>query len=242
MSVQPQRRGRLHLIAGFSLFLHAIILGWLAKPTSPRLATTAADPSLMSVELVSPARRDALRPSVSRQSQAIDRPRRFQPEPPTGEVRPAVDPLPSPVTTNPGSNVATPSTGAPGLDGLRAVLRAGAGCSAPVLSRGEREKCQEKLGRMSASAPRYDAPMDPGKRAYFDQVAAAGPSGLASKDPTPRGVSPGSAYFPFLKCSVAFGVGKKPKDTQGTVRLGRSPCAVPLQGSFFTPEASVQKR
>jgi hypothetical protein len=95
---------------------------------------------------------------------------------------------------------------------------------------------------MSASAPRYDAPMDPGKRAYFDQVAAAGSSGLASKDPTPRGVSPGSAYFPFLKCSVAFGVGKKPKDTQGTVRLGRSPCAVPLQGSFFTPEASVQKR
>ena len=140
---------------------------------------------------------------------------------------------------------ATTPQGSVAADNLRAALRASTGCAdatSPSLSPQEREKCREKLGRLSASAPSYDAPMDPGKRAYFDRVIAAGPAGGVSRDPTPGGVTPGSAYVPFLKCSVVFGVGRKPKDNQGTVRLGRTPCAVPLQGSFFTPEATVERR
>ncbi len=36
--------------------------------------------------------------------------------------------------------------------------------------------------------------------------------------------------------------GRKAKDRQGEVKLGKTPCSIPLQGSFFTPEASVRKR
>lgn len=32
------------------------------------------------------------------------------------------------------------------------------------------------------------------------------------------------------------------KGRQGELRLGRTPCSIPLQGSFFTPEASVPRR
>ena len=130
-------------------------------------------------------------------------------------------------------------------DNLRAALHAGMGCANPALhslSRQEREKCEEKLGQLSASSPSYDSPIESGKRAYFDEVAAAGSSGLTLREPLPKGVAPGSAYVSFFKCSVVFGAGQKPKDTQGTVRLGKSPCFVPLQGSVFTPEASVHKR
>ena len=52
----------------------------------------------------------------------------------------------------------------------------------------------------------------------------------------------GAAYFRGVNCSIKFGVGKAPKDRQGEVRLGRTPCSIPFQGSFFTPEASVRKR
>jgi hypothetical protein len=96
---------------------------------------------------------------------------------------------------------------------------------------------------MSASTPRYGPHMDPGKRAYYDEVAAAGPSGRGYGDDHPAAVTPGgAAYFRGVNCSITFGVGRKPKDRQGEVRLGRTPCSVPLQGSFFTPEASVRKR
>lgn len=96
---------------------------------------------------------------------------------------------------------------------------------------------------MSATAPRYGPHMDPGKRAYFDEVAAAGPSGRSYGDDQPAAVTPGgAAYFRGVNCSIKFGVGKAPKGRQGEVRLGRTPCSIPLQGSFFTPEASVRKR
>lgn len=110
-------------------------------------------------------------------------------------------------------------------------------------SREEREACEERLGRLTANAPSYDAPMEPGKRAYYDEVAAAGPSGHSYGDPQPAAVTPGGvAYFRGVNCSVKFGPGRKEKDRQGMVRLGKTPCYVPLQGSFLTPEASVHKR
>jgi hypothetical protein len=74
-------------------------------------------------------------------------------------------------------------------------------------------------------------------------VVAAGASGGTYGDPQPGAVTPGgAAYFRFINCSVKFGGGRKSKDRQGEVRLGRTPCSIPLQGSFVTPEASVRKR
>lgn len=149
----------------------------------------------------------------------------------------AVAPVPGGVATV--SPPASPS--AAGVN-LRAALQAGAGC-ARAASREAREACAEKLGRIAPGTPSYDAPMDPGKRAYYDAVVAAGPSGGTYGDPQPGAVTPGgAAYFRVLNCSVKFGGGKKPKDRQGELRLGRTPCSIPLQGSFFTPEASVRKR
>jgi hypothetical protein len=161
-----------------------------------------------------------------------------------GENAPSFPVSPSTASGPSGNPSPTPGdVGAP--DKLQAALRAGTGCIGPatrVLSREEREKCLERLGRLSASAPAYDAPIDPAKRAYFDEVAAAGPSGAVTQDATPGAVTPGSAHVTIFKCSVLFGVGQRPKDRQGTVRLGGTPCAIPLQGSFFTPEATVRKR
>jgi hypothetical protein len=243
MPVHRRRRVRSYLIAGLSLLLHVIVLGWMARPGAPDLSGAGSGPALLSVEIVTPATPDSRRPtSSSRRSsgRAADR---------IGAPRPAVLETPFPgspsVTVAVADHGATSPEGSVATDNLRAALRASTGCADatfPSLSVQEREKCREKLGRLGASAPSYDAPMDPEKRAYFDRVIAAGPSGGVSRDPTPGGVTPGSAYVPFLKCSVVFGVGRKPKDNQGTVRLGRTPCAVPLQGSFFTPEATVERR
>jgi hypothetical protein len=110
------------------------------------------------------------------------------------------------------------------------------------LSREARERCEERLGRLPANTPSYPAPMDPGKRAYYDAVAAAGPSGGTYGEAPPGAVSPGAAYGRLLNCSIKFGPGARPKDRQGELRLGATPCVVPIQGNFFAPEASVRKR
>lgn len=227
------RQRRLAFVAAVSLALHALVLGWLAWPTEPSLLATGPDLSLMAVEL--------LRPSAPQPVRAGPRaPRREHREAaaaPTVVAHDAVAPVPAGVATV--SPPASPS--APGVN-LRAALQAGAGC-ARAASREAREACEERLGRIAPGAPSYDAPMDPGKRAYYDAVVAAGPSGGTYGDPQPGAVTPGgAAYFRVLNCSVKFGGGKKPKDRQGELRLGRTPCSIPLQGSFFTPEASVRKR
>ncbi|MET3666632.1 hypothetical protein [Caulobacter sp. 1776] len=229
------RRARLGLIAGLSLALHAAVLIWLAWPQAPNLYANGPDLSLMSVELMRPARPE--RPSRSSLARrATTRPEAASPpEAAAYAPRPAA-PVPEGVATIP-----APPAVAPG--GLQAALRAGVGCArAASRSREEREACEERFGRLDATTPSYDAPMDPGKRAYYDAVAAAGPSGRTYGDPKPGGAQPDGDYFRVLNCSIKFGGGRKSKDRQGEVRLSRTPCSIPLQGSFFTPEASVRKR
>lgn len=232
------RRWRRASIAAFSLALHIVVLVWLARPNSPNLQATGPDIPLMSVELLEPAK--PKRPP----ERTTDR----------RDVPQAVAPVRVMVTTkapflpaSPGapSDVGTaPAPIDPGVGGnLRAALRAGAGCAEGTSrSREEREACAERLGRLSAGAPSYNAPIDPGKRAYYDAVVAAGPSGGSYGDAKPGGATPDRDYFRVLNCSIAFGVGKKPKSRQGEMRLGRTPCSIPLQGSFVTPEASVRKQ
>ncbi len=230
-------RRRVWLIAGLSVALHAAVLAWLAWPAAPTLLALGPDLSLMSVELIAPPKR-ALAPARSAAASASRRP-----------VSPAVSSsVVAPAPAAPAGQAAAPASPAPSGDtvapaALRNALRAGAGCTRVSGSRQEREACEEKLGRLGADTPSYAAPMDPDKRAYFDELAAAGASGgKGYGDPTPKGVSPGAAYFRVLNCSVTFGGGKKEKDRQGMVRLGKTPCYIPLQGSFFTPEAGVHKR
>ena len=239
MSPRRRRLIRRYLVVGLSLLAHGAVLGGLARSPSNRFAVAPSSP-LLSVELVRPSPLDRQATRSPAGSAPIAAPRLDARPATTGGVTPSLTSSVSPVTSPSGSPGASSGVMAP--DKLQAALRAGAGCSSHSLSREEREKCQEKLGRLSASAPSYDAPIDPGKRAYFDEVAAAGPSGSVSRDAAPGGVTPGSAYVTIFKCSVTFGVGQKPKDRQGTVRLRGTPCAVPLQGSFFTPEATVRKR
>jgi hypothetical protein len=224
------RRQRLVFIATLSLALHAIALVWLGWPTEPTLLATGPDLSLMSVELFRPATPE---PARTRSAEPIAATREVASASPVAplEVIGPVAPVGVPTSANP----AAPDT-------LRAALRAGAGCSRAV-TREAREACAETLGRLAPGTPSYDAPMDPGKRAYYDAVVAAGASGGTYGDPQPGAVTPGgAAYFRFLNCSVKFGGGRKSKDRQGEVRLGRTPCSIPLQGSFVTPEASVRKR
>lgn len=227
---------------GLSLVLHTIVLGWLAWPTSPDFLAAGPDLPLMSVELVSPTRS---KPSVTRSSpapaarRAVDR----AAEPGSEAIEPSPFPPVSAVEAVPGGPSAPAASGPAAPANLGAALRAGVGCArAASRSRQEREACEERLGRLDPSGPRYDAPMDPGKRAYFDEVAAAGASGRSYGDPKPGGAAPDGDYFRVLNCSIKFGGGRKPKGRQGEVRLGRTPCAIPLQGNFFAPEASVRKR
>lgn len=241
MAADRRRLGRLATIAGLSTLLHLIVLAWLAQPSAPALPDTAPDLALLSVELLQPATPEATRrkrasrspaPSASSSSSAATATSPLTPDGPA----PAA-------AAGPPVGVAAPAPSSALLsENLRAALRSGAGCARRAMTRQERDRCEEQFGRLTAATPSYAAPMDPGKRAYYDEVAAAGPSGRSSTDPTPGAVTPDHVYVPFLKCSVKFGAGRKPKDTQGTLRLGRSPCAIPLQGSFFTPEASVHKR
>lgn len=235
--MQVFRRRRLAAIATLSLALHVLVLAWLARPTAPDLRTTGPDIPLMSVELLRP-----VRPSPPTEQAAVRRgaPRALAPTPAV-VTTPAPFPPASPAA--PADAGAAPAPINSGVAGnLRAALRAGAGCAeGSSRSREEREACEERLGRIRAGAPRYDAPMDPGKRAYYDAVVAAGPSGRSYGDAKPGGATPDRDYFRVLNCSIPFGVGKRPKGRQGEIRLGRTPCSIPLQGSFITPEASVRK-
>lgn len=223
------------LLTVLSLGLHAAITAWLAGSTAPVLRDDGPDLPLMTIELTPP---DAESPQakVSRRafvvSASVSSP---VPGAPTlsaapGDVAPAAPAL----TASPG--VAPPS------DALRAALRAGGCLRGASLSREERERCEERLGRLQAATPSYPAAMDPAKRAYYDAVVAADPSGGGYGDTTPGAVSPGAAYGRFINCSIKFGPGAKPKDRQGEIRLGATPCVVPIQGNFFVPEASVRKR
>lgn len=232
------RSRRWGVLTALSLALHAATMAWLARPAEPALTVAGPDLPQLSVELVRSetknAPKRALRhaPAVTASTPASVPARVSLPAPPTSSA---------PVAPSPSAGAA--SGQAIPADALRAALRSGAGCVRGAgQSREERERCEETLGRLQANAPSYPAPMDPAKRAYYDAVVAAGPSGGTYGDAAPGAVSPGAAYGRFLNCSIKFGPGSKPKDRQGEVRLGRTPCVVPVQGSFFTPEANVRKR
>lgn len=227
MPVRQRRHRRLCAITALCLVLHVIILAWLARPSPSRLLGIAAEPGLMSAQLISPVTPERLARPSDKPSSAEARARSgvgapSEPSSPTAEGGE------TPAATLEAGEARFP-------EALRATLRKGLACGSlrrDALSLQEREACREALGGLNASGRAYDAPMEPDKRAYFDQVVASrSPDGAADR-----------GGLRLFKCSVVFGAGQRPKETQGTLRLGKTPCALPLQGSVFTPEADVQRR
>lgn len=230
-------RNRLCGFVALSLIVHALVLAWLARQASPQLLGPQADLAVLSVTLVKPFRPEPAQ--LSRPATRPDQPR-SGPAAPTEAANTASPGLQPQAPAAPGT---TAPPGLAGPDALRGALRASVGCARASFNRlspEEQQACTETLGRRAAATQAYAAPIDPEKRAYFDQVAAAyqGAPGQAAGG----GVSPGAVYVPLVKCSVLFGPGRKPKDRQGDLRLGSSPCGVKLQGSWLTPEANVRRR
>jgi len=158
-------------------------------------------------------------------------------------IRAAERPEPSPL----GPSAPAP-IGPPGPD-LRLALRHGAaGCadaSVAGMSRAERERCEEQLGRGVASAPYLPAAIAPRIRAYYDAVAEAKkPDG----PPTPQ-MAPGrlgvfdvdnwgtNGHGPGVGCHIAFGPGEKPKGPPHALSLG--PCYIEPPKGPLSAEVDV---
>lgn len=170
------RRSRLYALLGVSLLLHVAVLAALGL-REPKLDLAPAPP-VMEVQVVpyyvlpTPPALDATRlpPLVERPIQ----PRRTLRPDETSTVAPLVTPrAPAPPVGPWTLGRPAPGASAPPAD-LREALRSGAaGCSSPsLLTREEREACQEKLGAGAKDAPFFQPPMDPRKRQAFDEAAA----------------------------------------------------------------------
>lgn len=243
---RPPRRFRRFLVFFLSLFLHLTALGWLARPPHLTRPAVQSNPVVISLEIIPPLEHE-------RTPKASSRPLRFPPDvSPRAKLAPGksagvAGPPQAPERSLQQDRDTIAPFGTRPSEALRATLRASGGCSYAALhklSLQERQRCDEVFGRRTTSAPEYAAPMDPAKRADFDQVVAAyqGRTPEASTEAAPGAVSPDAAYVQLFKCSVPLGVGRKPKGSRGTLRLGPSPCGVRLQASWFTPEASLPKR
>ncbi len=93
-------------------------------------------------------------------------------------VRPVILPTPKPVAAIPEAAASPAQTkaaqGSPlPADAIRATLRTALGCNSAVLSRDERARCQEQLGRGAHDETFLAQPLSGEKRAAYDQAGAA---------------------------------------------------------------------
>lgn len=170
------RRPRLYALLCASLVVHVAVLAVLGL-RQPHLRS-APPPPVMEVQVVPyyvlPAPRP---PEAARQPTIVERPirprRTLRPDE-TSPVAPLVTPNAPQASRGPWTVApAVPGAAPPSAD-LRQALRRGAtGCAnLALLSREEREACQEKLGAGAKDAPFFQPPMDPRKRQAFDETAA----------------------------------------------------------------------
>jgi hypothetical protein len=166
------------VVAG-SLVAHGLVLAILALPRIEGFADRSTDEGALTVTLERPERpgaRAAVPPVAIDATEALPLPRRPSPRLSSLPVPPGVATLPVRPAVGSGHHPAPLPEGPQG--DLRAALRAsGVGCAnarAVGLNRREQERCDERWGEASRRAPHYaEAPIDPAKRAAFDQVAAA---------------------------------------------------------------------
>lgn len=200
------RRYRLYVLLGVSGVAHLAALAVLGLQ-HPELRLAPAPP-VMEVEVVPfyALRRPA--PAAERQPSIVERPIR-----PRRTLRPDETPQVAPlVTPNAPSAAQGPWAVSPPVPGastppadLRQALRKGAaGCATPaLLSREEREACQERLGAGAKDAPFIEAPIDADKKREFDKAAARNRAKWRQREgpmtaPVPSGPSsPSQAPNPF---------------------------------------------
>lgn len=166
------------VLAG-SLLAHVALLGVLALPQAPVFLDRSNDEGAIRVTLEQLSQ-DPVPASLSSPLASLA----VAEDAPT--VRPRAPRLTPPASVTPlglgavdGKAVArhpAPLPEGPRGD-LRSALRgSGVGCANPAavgLNRREREHCDERWGEAARKAPTYaNAPMDPAKRAGFDQQAA----------------------------------------------------------------------
>jgi len=176
-----------------SVAAHAVVLTALALHT-PRLLQPYEDagpPEPVIPVLIMP-RTPPAAPGVTRQPQPIRlHRRRLRPELPPPPVAPftppIVAPAPPPAPTRPAGASRFSVQPSPATE-LSTTLRGGLiGCANPsLLSRSEREKCLERLGRGAADAPHIPPPGD----AEFERAAAAREATRRERE------SPSSAAIP----------------------------------------------
>lgn len=172
------RLSRGAVVAG-SLVAHGLVLALLAIPQIESFPDRSDDEGALTVTLerMPPPPAPSTAPSTAMGPRALSE---IQPRVPRAVYRSTVAPLALP------GRAPSPARGtalhpAPLPEGpkgdLRAALRAsGVGCANPAatgLNRREIDRCHERWGEAARKAPQYaDAPIDPRKRAAFDQVAA----------------------------------------------------------------------
>ncbi|THD55706.1 hypothetical protein [Phenylobacterium sp.] len=105
--------------------------------------------------------------------------RRLRNLPTETSVRPLLSPAPKPVEA-PAQAAPSPApvrdavpAPPPVAEAFRATLRTMLGCSSTALSRDERTRCQERLGRGAHDEPYLAQPLSKEKRAALDQAGAA---------------------------------------------------------------------
>ncbi|WP_312167143.1 hypothetical protein [Phenylobacterium sp.] len=202
-----RRRTRLYVLLGVSGLAHVAALGVLALQ-HPELRQASAPP-VMDVQIAPyyvPPRAER---ALGRQPPLVERPirprRTLRPDE-TATIAPLVTPNAPAPPEGPWA-VSPPAAGvpAPPSSDLRQALRRGTvGCGAPdLLSREEREACQERLGAGAKDAPFIAPPIAADKRQEFDRAAARNRAKWREREspmpaPVPSGPSsPSQAPNPF---------------------------------------------
>ena len=256
LGMQTPRRRRISWAVAASAIAHLALLVvvllqrpvLLLPPAEPAGPPEAIIPILLLPRAPPPAAGGAARPSELRLHRRPPRPV----EGPLPVTPLSAEPAPARPSERPsGPTVQEPAApapvGPPGPD-LRLSLRHGAaGCTnagAVGMSRAERERCDEQLGRGVATAPYLPAAIAPRIRAYYDAVAEAKradpqpvrPPGIESSfgDPIPR---PSSGHPPAIGCQMFFGPGARPNPRPHALTLG--PCFIEPPKGPLTPEVDV---
>jgi len=163
------------VLAG-SLAAHGLVLALLAFPRIEAFPDHSDDQDALTVTL----ERIDRAPAVQADAPPASAPGQIQARTPRAVFRSPVAPL-MVAGRPPEPRRGTAPHPAPLPEGPRGDLRAalrgsGVGCAnepAVGLNRREQERCQERWGEAARKAPVYaEAPIDPRKRAAFDQVAA----------------------------------------------------------------------
>lgn len=224
--------------------LHALVLFLLTRPMALGFPDRSTSDGAIDVTL-DRSRRPA-RSARRAEAAAFAAHRPALAAPPTVEALPV-----APAPPGPGVPVTAPTLGPRG--DLAAALRAGGyGCGGARdarLSPEERARCQEKLGALALTAPSLPAPIDAGKRAYYDAIAEAysnrgqmvpltarGAGGMFALDDTVH-----QGHGPRAGCSVKFGpnADKVPKGPANALRAG--PCFIQPPVGSLTPEGDIRK-